>query len=39
MTLEWHTASPPIEHNFKIIPHVTGSPYDFPEIDKSGGEH
>jgi cytochrome c oxidase subunit 1 len=36
VSLEWQTASPPIEHNFKEIPHVTGSPYDFPEIDNSG---
>jgi cytochrome c oxidase subunit 1 len=39
VSLEWQTASPPIEHNFKTIPHVTGSPYDFPEIDGGGGEH
>ena len=36
VSLEWHTASPPIEHNFHTTPHVTSSPYDFPEIDKSG---
>ncbi len=36
VSLEWQTASPPIEHNFHETPHVTGSPYDFPEIDKSG---
>jgi len=36
VSLEWQTASPPIEHNFHATPHVTGSPYDFPEIDKSG---
>jgi cytochrome c oxidase subunit 1 len=39
MSLEWQTQSPPIEHNFHETPHVTGSPYDFPEIDKSGGVH
>ena len=39
VSLEWQTASPPIEHNFHTTPHVTGSPYDFPEIDKSGGHH
>jgi cytochrome c oxidase subunit 1 len=41
VSLEWHTSSPPIEHNFHKIPTVTGSPYDFPEIDKSlgGGHH
>jgi cytochrome c oxidase subunit 1 len=37
VSLEWHTQSPPIEHNFHETPHVHGSPYDFPEIDKSGG--
>jgi cytochrome c oxidase subunit 1 len=36
VSLEWHTSSPPIEHNFHQTPHVTGSPYDFPEIDKTG---
>ena len=36
VSLEWKTASPPIEHNFHEIPRVTGSPYDFPEIDRSG---
>jgi cytochrome c oxidase subunit 1 len=39
VSLEWHTASPPIEHNFHEIPHVTGSPYDFPEIDGDGDHH
>ncbi len=39
VSLEWHTQSPPIEHNFHETPHVTGSPYDFPEIDKSAGFH
>jgi cytochrome c oxidase subunit 1 len=37
VSLEWQTQSPPIEHNFHETPRVTGSPYDFPEIDKSGG--
>jgi len=37
VTLEWQTASPPIEHNFHDQPHVYTSPYDFPEIDKSAG--
>ena len=36
VSLEWLTASPPIEHNFHDIPRVSASPYDFPEIDKSG---
>ncbi len=39
VSLEWQTSSPPIEHNFHDTPHVTGSPYDFPEIDKSAGGH
>jgi len=38
VSLEWHTQSPPIEHNFDETPFVTGSPYDFPEIDKTQGE-
>ena len=33
VSLEWHTATPPIEHNFLHIPHVNSGPYDFPEID------
>ena len=33
-SLEWHTQSPPIEHNFHEIPTVTEGPYDFP---KAGG--
>jgi cytochrome c oxidase subunit 1 len=39
ISLEWQTASPPIEHNFHETLHVTGSPYDFPEIDRSAGGH
>ena len=39
VSLDWQTSSPPIEHNFHDTPHVTGSPYDFPEIDKSAGGH
>ncbi len=35
MSLEWHTASPPIEHNFHGQPVCTTGPYDFPEIDHS----
>ncbi len=35
MTLEWATASPPIEHNFEEQPIVRHGPYDFPEIDES----
>ena len=34
-SLEWATASPPIEHNFHHTPHVNGGPYEFPEIDDS----
>ncbi len=33
VSLEWATASPPIEHNFHDTPHVDASPYNFPEID------
>jgi cytochrome c oxidase subunit 1 len=36
VSLEWHTQSPPIEHNFHGQPIVDGSPYDFPEIDRTG---
>ncbi len=39
LSLEWMTATPPIEHNFHEIPHVTHGPYDFPEIDRSKGFH
>jgi len=39
VSLDWQTSSPPIEHNFHDTPHVTGSPYDFKEIDKSAGGH
>jgi cytochrome c oxidase subunit 1 len=39
VSLEWQTASPPIEHNFHDTPVVTGSPYDFPEIAKTGRQH
>jgi cytochrome c oxidase subunit 1 len=36
VSLEWHTASPPIEHNFHSTPVVETDPYAFPEIDRSG---
>jgi cytochrome c oxidase subunit 1 len=39
ISLEWQTATPPIEHNFHEIPHVDHGPYDFPEIDRSKGFH
>ena len=29
ITLEWHTSSPPIHHNFETIPTVTTEPYDY----------
>jgi cytochrome c oxidase subunit 1 len=32
VSLEWETATPPIEHNFEKIPVVTAGPYDFPEV-------
>ena len=35
VSLEWHTATPPITHNFVTTPVVTGGPYDFPEIEDS----
>ncbi len=36
MSLEWRTASPPIEHNFHGQPVCDVDPYDFPERDKTG---
>jgi len=36
VSLEWATASPPIEHNFHGQPRVDADPYAFPEIDRSG---
>ncbi len=36
VSLEWHTQSPPIPHNFHATPVVTTDPYDFPEIDRTG---
>jgi cytochrome c oxidase subunit 1 len=30
LSLEWRTASPPIEHNFHDQPTVQGGPYDYP---------
>ncbi len=35
MSMEWETASPPIEHNFHGQPVCKHGPYDFPEIDHS----
>ncbi len=32
VSLEWATATPPIEHNFHDTPVVTHGPYDFPNI-------
>jgi cytochrome c oxidase subunit I len=32
VSLEWETATPPIEHNFHDQPVVTKGPYDFKEI-------
>lgn len=34
ISLEWQTATPPIEHNFHDTPVVKHGPYDFPEIDE-----
>jgi cytochrome c oxidase subunit 1 len=33
MSLEWETATPPIEHNFIGQPECKTGPYDFPEIE------
>jgi len=40
-SLEWHTQTPPIEHNFHGQPRVDSDPYNFPQIDRSagGGDH
>ena len=35
VSMEWYTATPPIEHNFVAQPVCTHGPYDFPEIDES----
>jgi cytochrome c oxidase subunit I len=32
LTLEWSTASPPIEHNFHHEPVVTHGPYDYDHV-------
>jgi cytochrome c oxidase subunit I len=34
LSLEWETATPPIEHNFHDTPVVRSGPYEFPEIEK-----
>jgi cytochrome c oxidase subunit 1 len=36
-SLEWLTQSPPIEHNFHGQPRADTDPYNFPQIDRSGG--
>ena len=33
VSMEWETATPPIEHNFEVAPICTNGPYDFPEIE------
>jgi cytochrome c oxidase subunit 1 len=33
VSMEWQTATPPIEHNFVGQPICRSGPYDFPEID------
>lgn len=33
LSLEWETATPPIEHNFEGQPICTCGPYEFPDID------
>ena len=32
MSLEWETASPPIEHNFHHEPIIKHGPYDYDEV-------
>ena len=34
VSLEWETATPPIEHNFHGLPLCTKGPYDFDEIEE-----
>jgi cytochrome c oxidase subunit 1 len=36
-SLEWSTQTPPIEHNFHGQPRVDSDPYNFPQIDRTGG--
>jgi len=36
-TLEWQTASPPIQQNFVTIPVVDGGPYDYAKRAKKNG--
>ncbi len=39
-SLEWHTQTPPIEHNFHGQPRVDSDPYNFPQIERTGdAEH
>jgi cytochrome c oxidase subunit 1 len=38
ISLEWHTATPPITHNFVEQPVVDSGPYDFPEIEQVDGD-
>lgn len=35
VSLEWETATPPIEHNFHDTPIVRNGPYAFPEIEEA----
>jgi Heme/copper-type cytochrome/quinol oxidases, subunit 1 len=39
VSLEWETASPPIEHNFETAPVATRGPYDFDEIVPDPNSH
>jgi cytochrome c oxidase subunit 1 len=39
VSMEWETATPPIEHNFHGQPVCTQGPYEFPEIDTSQEVH
>jgi hypothetical protein len=36
VSLEWHTESPPIQHNFAEEPSCDRGPYDFDEIASAG---
>jgi cytochrome c oxidase subunit 1 len=35
LSLEWETASPPVEHNFEHAPVCRRGPYEFPETQSA----
>lgn len=39
LSIEWETASPPIEHNFEGQPVVRRGPYEFPELEPDPNPH